>query len=170
MSSRKTFLKKISPFKGTGRYLQYVRCPCCGKLARGQALGNAGEHQLSVSQCTGPKGGYRAGFNWEHVKPTREILEALRESLERALEQVGEALGVVNLPGFGEPVMPALVGVLGGPTIPLEVFVYGDQREVPAQGEAVHPIVQTYDVRRSKNGENHRQRVKGVSEGIYREG
>jgi len=72
---------------------------------------------------------------------------------------VGEALGVVNLPGFGEPVMPALVGVLGDPTIPLEVFVYGDQREVQAQGEAVHPLVQTYNVRGSQDGENYRQGV-----------
>jgi len=144
--SRKKYLQKISPFKGSGRYLQYVRCPCCGKLARGQALGNAGEHQLSVSQCIRKLPGYRTGWEWGHVKPTREILEALKESLERALEQVGEALGVVNLPGLGEPAMAALVGVLGGPTIPLEVFVYGDQREVQAQGEAIHPCVQTYHV------------------------
>jgi len=169
MSSRKNLLKKISPFKGTGRYLQYVRCPCCGKLARGQALGNAGEHELSVSQCTGPKGGYRAGFNWEHVKPTREILEALKESLERALEQVGEVLGVVSLPGFGEPVMPALVGVLGGPTIPFEVFSYDDQGQ-GIQEEAIHPFVQTYDVRGSQNRQNRGQGVKGLSERLYREG
>jgi len=143
MPSRKNLLKKISPFKGTGRYLQYVRCPCCGKLARGQALGNAGEHRLSVSQCTGPKGGYRTGFNWEHVKPTREILEALKEGLEAALVQVNDALGVVDPSALGEPVIPALVGVLGGPTIPLEVFSYGDQGQ---EESAVYPRVQTYHV------------------------
>jgi len=143
MPSRKNFLKKISPFKGTGRYLQYVRCPCCGKLARGQALGNAGEHQLSVSQCTGPKGGYRGGFHWEHVPPTSEILGALKESLEAALVQVNGLLGVEGSSGLGEPAIPALVGVLGGPTIPLEVFSYGGQDQ---EERAVYPRVQTYHV------------------------
>ena len=96
--SRKSFLKKISPHKGTGRYLQYTRCPCCGKLARPQAIGNAGTHRLSISQCTGPKGGYRTGFNWE---PIPEILRALKESLERALAQVNDALDVVGPPTSG---------------------------------------------------------------------
>ncbi len=142
MSSRKNLLKKISPFKGTGRYLQYVRCPCCGKLARGQALGNAGEHQLSVSQCTGPKGGYRTGFNWEHVKPAREILEALKESLEAALAQVNGLLGVVDSSGLGEPVVPALVGVLGWENVIPEVFSY-DDKDKTGKGETVYPSVHT---------------------------
>jgi len=145
MSSRKTFLKKISPFKGTGRYLQYVRCLCCGKLARGQALGNAGEHQPSVSQCTGPKGGYRTGFNWEHVPPSPEILGALKESLERALEQVNGLLGEVDSSGLGELAIPALVGVMGWENIVPEVLSYDDQDQ-GIQEEAVYPIVQTYHV------------------------
>jgi len=93
MPSRKNLLKQISPYRGTGRYLQYVRCPTCGKLARGLALGNAGTHQLTVSQCVGPRPGYRAGFEWRHDSPSREHLEALKESLERALAQVNGALG-----------------------------------------------------------------------------
>jgi len=94
MSSRKVRLKKGSPFKGSGRFLQYIRCPACGKLGRAQAIGNAGVHKLSVSQCTGPKGGYRAGFNWEHKAPNREQLEGLAEALRRALSQVERELGV----------------------------------------------------------------------------
>jgi len=93
MPSRKNLLKQISPHKGTGRYLQYIRCPVCGKLARGQAIGNAGTHQLTVSQCIGPRPGYRAGFQWGHDSPSLEHLEALKDCLERALVQVHGALG-----------------------------------------------------------------------------
>jgi len=148
--SRKSFLRKISPFKGSGRFLQYVRCPCCGKLARGQAIGHAGTHQLSVSQCVGRRPGSRGGFDWEHVPPSPEILESLKESLEAALDQVNGLLGVdyhgaADVPG--EPAIPALVGVLGWETIKPEVFSYGDDKgETQGQGEVIHPRVQTYHV------------------------
>jgi len=149
MASRKSFLRRISPFKGTGRFLQYCRCPLCGKLARGQAIGHAGTHQLSVSQCVGRRPGQRGGFDWEHVPPTPEILESLKESLEAALKQVNGLLGVDQAGGhvLGESVIPALVGVLGWETIKPEVFSYGDNKgETQGQGETVHPIVQTLHV------------------------
>ena len=145
--SRKAFLKKISPNKGTGRYLEYVRCPVCGKLARGLALGNAGSHVLSVSKCTGPKGGYRGGFNWEHIPPTPEILGALKESLEAALVQVNGLLGVVGSSGLGAPAIPALVGVMGWENVIPEVLSYDDDEgESQGQGEAVYPCVHTQNV------------------------
>jgi len=152
--SRKSFLRKISPFKGSGRFLQYVRCPCCGKLCRGQAIGHAGTHQLSVSQCVGRRPGSRGGFDWEHVPPTPEILESLKESLGAALDQVNGLLASDG--GHLEPAIPALVGVLGGETaIPAlvgvldletlmpEVFSYGDNKgETQGQGEVIYPRVQ----------------------------
>jgi len=144
--SRKALLRKISPHKGTGRYLQYVRCPCCGKLCRAQAIGNAGTHKLSVSQCIRKLPGYRTGWEWGHQEPDREMLGALKESLEAALEQVNGLLGV-DQAVLGEPVIPALVGVLGWETIKPEVFSYGDNKgETQGQGETVHPIVQTLHV------------------------
>jgi len=144
--SRKSFLRKISPFKGSGRFLQYVRCPCCGKLARGQAIGHAGTHQLSVSQCVGRRPGYRTGFDWEHVPPTPEILESLKESLEAALDQVNGLLGVDHHDGH-VPAIPALVGVLGWETIKPEVFTYGDNKgETQGQGETVYPRVYAQNV------------------------
>jgi len=144
--SRKSFLRKISPFKGSGRFLQYCRCPLCGKLARGPALGRAGSHQLSISQCVGRRPGSRGGFDWEHVPPSPEILESLKEALEAALVQVNGLLGVGLDPAIpaGEPVIPALVGVLGWETIMPEVFSYGDDKgETQGQGEVIHPSVQT---------------------------
>jgi len=144
--SRKSFLRKISPYKGTGRYIEYLRCPLCGKLARGPALGHAGSHQLSVSQCVGRRPGYRTGFEWKHGKPEREHLEALKESLEAALDQVNGLLGVDHHGGH-VPAIPALVGVLGWETIMPEVFSYGDDKgETQGQGEIIHPSVQTYHV------------------------
>jgi len=119
MPSRKVRLKRESPYKGTGRYIEYLRCPCCGKLARGQVIGAAGQHMLSVSRCKGPKPGYRTGFDWEHVPPDRETLEALRIALERALRQVKQGLGYVPL----MPVMsPALMPVIS--YLPLAENVY----------------------------------------------
>lgn len=153
MASRKNFLKKISPHKGTGRYLQYLRCPCCGKLARGQAIGSAGTHELSVSQCVGRRPGYRTGFDWEHQRPGREHLEALRESLERALVQVDAMLGegVVIRPSVASeyhimPVTELDLGVLAGAGLNLEVL-YGYQDEgYQVQGQEadsgiIHPRV-----------------------------
>jgi len=49
------------------------------------------------------------------------MLGALKESLEAALEQVNGLLGV-DQAVLGEPVIPALVGVLGWETIKPEVF------------------------------------------------
>jgi len=143
MASRKSFLRKISPFKGTGRFLQYCRCPVCGKLCRAQAIGHAGTHKLSLSQCVGCRPGQRGGFDWEHVPPTPEILESLKESLEAALKQVNGLLGV-DQAVLGEPVIPSLVGVLGWEIIKPEVFS-GDNKG-QGQGEIVHPIVQTLHV------------------------
>jgi len=138
--SRKQLKRALSPHKGTGRYLQYIRCPCCGKLCRAQAIGSAGSHKLSVSQCIRKLPGYRTGWEWGHREPDREMLGALKESLEAALEQVNGLLGV-----DGEPVIPALVGVLGWETVEPEVFSYGDTKgETQGQGETIHPSVQTY--------------------------
>ena len=94
MPSRKNLLKQQSPYKGTGRYLQYLRCPCCGKLARGQAIGSAGTHKLSVSRCIRKLPGYRTGWEWGHERPSRDHLEHLAEALRRALAQVDVGLGV----------------------------------------------------------------------------
>jgi len=147
--SRKALLKKISPHRGTGRYIQYLRCPVCGKLARGPAIGNAGTHQLSVSQCIRKLPGYRTGWEWGHRKPDREMLGALKESLEAALEQVNGLLGVDHHGPVGESVIPALVGVLGWEIIMPEVFSYGDNEgETQGQGEIIHPRVHTQNVRR----------------------
>jgi len=142
--SRKALLKKISPYKGTGRYLEYVRCPCCGKLCRAQAIGSAGGHKLSVSRCIRKLPGYRTGWEWGHQEPDREMLGALKESLEAALKQVNGLLGV-DQGVLGDPVIPALVGVLGWETIKPEVFNYGDSKvETPGQGETIYSSVQTY--------------------------
>jgi len=145
MASRKSFLRKISPFKGTGRFLQYCRCPVCGKLCRAQAIGHAGTHKLSLSQCVGRRPGQRGGFDWEHVPPTPEMLGALKESLEAALQQVNGLLGV-DQGVLGEPVIPALVGVLGWEIIKPEVFSYGNKGEGETQGEVIHPRVYTQNV------------------------
>jgi len=140
--SRKALLKKISPHKGTGRYLQYLRCPCCGKLCRGQAIGNAGTHQLTVSQCIRKLPGYRTGWEWGHREPDREMLGVLEESLERALVQVREQLGKaeVVLPSEVLAEYHLLPQVLSEWVVPgneLEVF-YGNGEE-EGQGEVVHP-------------------------------
>lgn len=92
--SRKALLKKISPHKGTGRYRQYIRCVCCGKLCRPQAIGSAGMHRLSVSRCVRKLPGFRTGWEWEHIPPNREQLAGLAEALHRALSQVEMELGV----------------------------------------------------------------------------
>jgi len=142
--SRKAFLKKISPFKGTGRFLQYLRCPVCGKLARGPAVGNAGSHILSVSQCTGPKGGYRAGFNWEHRELDGEMLGVLEESLERALAQVRGMLGKADEVVIPQEVLaeyhllPQVLSEWAVPGNELEVF-YGYEGEEGQEGQVVHP-------------------------------
>lgn len=94
--NRKQRLKKKSPYKGTGRYLQYVRCPCCGKLARGQAVGNAGNHQLSVSRCIRKLPGWHTGWEWKHEFPNRDMLESLSVALHRATAQVDAALNRVK--------------------------------------------------------------------------
>jgi len=139
--SRKALLKKISPFKGTGRYLQYLRCPCCGKLARGQAIGNSGSHQLSVSQCIRKLPGYRTGWEWGHGEPDHDMLLALEESLERALSQVRAKLGE------GERVILAKVGLLAElaweQLLP-EVFDYGNGQDQGTKEEVIYPLVQTY--------------------------
>jgi len=146
--SRKSFLRKISPHKGTGRYIEYLRCPLCGKLARAQAIAHGGSHKLSVSQCIRKLPGYRTGWEWGHREPDREMLGALKESLEAALDQVNGLLGAGLDPAIpGEPVIPATVGVLGWETIMPEVFSYGDDKgETQGQGEIIHPSVQTYHV------------------------
>jgi len=137
--SRKALLKKISPHRGTGRYIQYLRCPVCGKLARGQAIGNAGTHQLSVSQCIRKLPGYRTGWEWGHEEPDHDMLLALEESLERALSQVRAKLGE------GERVIPAKVGLLAElaweQLLP-EVFDYGNDQGT--KEEVIYPLVQTY--------------------------
>jgi len=92
VSSRRNLLLKTSPHRGTGKFIEYLRCPCCGKLARGQAIGHAGTHKLSVSRCVGRRPGYRTGFDWKHEPPSREHLTALRESLAAALNQVNDLL------------------------------------------------------------------------------
>jgi len=140
--SRKALLKKISPHRGTGRYIQYLRCPCCGKLARGPAIGNAGTHQLTVSQCIRKLPGYRTGWEWGHREPDREMLGVLEESLERALVQVRDMLGKaeVVLPQEVLTEYHLLPQVLLEWTVPgneLEVF-YGDEEE-GQEGEVVHP-------------------------------
>jgi len=141
--SRKALLKKLSPFKGTGRFLQYLRCPCCGKLCRGPAIGNAGTHLLSVSQCTGPKGGYRAGFNWEHREPDREMLGVLEESLERALAQVREMLGKADEVVLPQEVLaeyrllPQVSSEWGIPGNKLEVFYDNQEGNQKEAGEEV---------------------------------
>jgi hypothetical protein len=105
--NRKQQLKKKSPYKGTGRYLQYVRCPCCGKLGRAAAMGHAGEHQLSVSQCIRKLPGWHTGWEWRHSFPDNIMLERLLEALRRATAQVEAALNRVK---FDEE---AWVGMMG---------------------------------------------------------
>jgi len=144
--SRKALLKKASPHKGTGRYLQYLRCPCCGKLARGPAIGNAGTHQLTVSQCIRKLSGYRTGWEWGHSVPDREMLGVLEESLERALAQVREMLGKADEVVLPPEVLaeyhllPQVSSEWGIPGNKLEVFYdnqKGNQRE--AGEEVVRP-------------------------------
>ena len=158
MLSRRNQLLKTSPHRGTGRYIQYLRCPCCGKLARGQAIGSAGQHELSVSQCVGRRPGYRTGFDWRHDAPSREHLEALKESLERALGQVNDALGEDAVPAevLREFHLQS-VDVLSewyepGSELRLEVD-YGYSGEVQVQeeeGEVVRPRrLRVDDVRRA---------------------
>jgi len=140
--SRKALLKKISPHKGTGRYIEYLRCPCCGKLCRGPAIGNAGTHQLTVSQCIRKLPGYRTGWEWGHREPDRDMLGVLEESLERALVQVRDMLGKaeVVLPQEVLAEYHLLPQVLSEWIVPgneLEVF-YGDEEE-GQEGEVVYP-------------------------------
>jgi len=111
VSSRRNLLLKTSPHRGTGKFIEYLRCPCCGKLARGQAIGHAGTHKLSVSRCVGRQPGYRTGFDWKHEPPSREHLTALRESLAAALNQVNDLLEAELVPGLLET-RPALADVL----------------------------------------------------------
>jgi len=140
--SRKALLRKISPHKGTARYIQYLRCPCCGKLARGPAIGNAGTHQLTVSQCIRKLPGYRTGWEWGHREPDKEMLGVLEESLERALVQVRDMLGKaeVVLPSEVLAEYRLLPQVLSEWIVPgneLEVF-YGNEEE-GQEGEVVRP-------------------------------
>jgi len=143
--SRKALLKKLSPFRGTGRYLQYLRCPVCGKLARGPAIGNAGTHQLTVSQCLRKLPGYRTGWEWGHQEPDREMLGVLEESLERELAQVRGMLGKADevvLPQevlAGYQLLPQVSSEWIIPGNELEVFYGGEEGEKDQEGEVVHP-------------------------------
>jgi hypothetical protein len=87
-NKRRTRLQAASPRKGTGFFQQYIRCPCCGKLARGPAVGSAGQHKLSVSRVVRRIPGYRKGFEWTHEKPSKDILLSLYKALRLALKQV----------------------------------------------------------------------------------
>jgi len=70
------------------------------------------------------------GFDWEHVSPDRETLEALRIALERALQQVKLGLGYVPL----MPVMsPALMPVISH--LPLVENVYVNREVTHAKEE-----------------------------------
>lgn len=69
------------PFK------EYIRCPVCGKLARGVAIGNAGEHVLGIKKIIKAFGG-RGGFLWDSFPLRSEIVEALELACLAALEQV----------------------------------------------------------------------------------
>jgi len=51
---------------------------------------------LSVSRCTGPRGGYHGGFNWVHEFPSRDMLEKLSLALSLAQAQVDAALNRVK--------------------------------------------------------------------------
>jgi hypothetical protein len=106
---RRTRLQDKSPYKGTGRYLQYLRCPCCGKLARGQAIGNAGNHQLSMSRVVGRIPGYRKGFEWKHEFPSRDMLESLSLALHQAQAQVDAALAALNRVQFDESAWKTMI-------------------------------------------------------------
>jgi len=137
--SRKQLKRALSPHKGTGRYLQYLRCPCCGKLARGPAIGNAGTHQLTVSQCIRKLPGYRTGWEWGHSVPDREMLGVLEESLERALAQVREMLGKADeVQAAGYHLLPQVSSEWIIPGNELEVFYGGEEGEEDQEGEVVH--------------------------------
>jgi hypothetical protein len=110
-TKRRTRLLAASPYKGTGRFLQYVRCPCCGKLARGAAVGSAGTHKLSVSRCVRRLPGSRGGFEWKHEDPSADMLRQLLKSLGRATSQVEDALWHLNLYGRERVAAPARVFV-----------------------------------------------------------
>jgi len=143
--SRKALLKKISPHKGTGRYIQYLRCALCGKLARGPSIGHAGSHQLTVSQCIRKLPGYRTGWEWGHREPDREMLGVLEESLERALAQVREMLGKADEAVPPQEVLaeyhllPQVASEWVIPGSELEVFCGGEEGEEDQEGEVVHP-------------------------------
>jgi len=149
--SRKQVNRLLSPYRGTGRYLEYIRCPNCGKLARGQAVGAAGSHELSVSQCVRKLPGYRTGWEWRHDPPSREHLGALKESLERALAQVDGLLGEAEVALPPEVLrefhlQPAVLSEWYSPgdELNLEVF-YGNGEEgsqtqnQDEEGEVVRP-------------------------------
>lgn len=65
----------------------YIRCPCCGKLATGYALGHAGVHRLEVRRCVKALG-YRYGFEWSNEPLTGELAGGLVRGLAKALVQV----------------------------------------------------------------------------------
>jgi len=143
--SRKKYLKKISPHKGTALYIEYLRCPCCGKLARGPAIGNAGTHQLTVSQCIRKLPGYRTGWEWGHREPDRGMLGVLEESLERALVQVrgmlSEAEVVLPQEVLAEyHLRPQVLSEWIVPGNELEVFYgHGKEGNENQEGEIIHP-------------------------------
>lgn len=95
MSTRKQRRKEASPYRGSGRFFQYVRCPCCGKLARGPAIGRAGTHTLNTMQITKSLGG-RKGFVWDRRPVDKDVLEQLLKALELAIKQVKNALWTVR--------------------------------------------------------------------------
>lgn len=90
--SKRTRKLKASPYRGTGKFIQYMRCPICGKLGRGPSLGNAGQHHLTMSRPVSVLPGYRAGFLWEHRELTSDELLKLLECLESAKRQIERAL------------------------------------------------------------------------------
>ena len=110
-NKRRTRLQDASPYKGTGRFLQYVRCPCCGKLARGPAIGAAGTHKLSISRVVRRIPGYRKGFEWKHETPNRDVLDRLLKALGLATSQVEVALWHLDLYGRDRIGLPGRVFV-----------------------------------------------------------
>ena len=86
---------------------QYLRCPCCGKLASGYAIGHAGMHRLEVRQCVKALG-YRYGFVWDRKPLTGDFVGALVRGLSKALVQVlAVARAPAELLALAEPDLAA---------------------------------------------------------------
>lgn len=73
--SRKVIKRALSPYKGTGKFIEYLRCPVCGKLVRGQQLNNVGNHKLELKRPIKSLGA--KGFLWEAKEITKEQAERL---------------------------------------------------------------------------------------------